>query len=235
MANQISAVLTQALSTFRNTSKEVIAQNIEVLKNLLDKTMASDVDLPAKFLTDSIWQKRQKAPVTYIDIYEDDLVSMGIFILKPGMKLPLHDHPAMYGLIKVIAGRLKISSFSIQTELNKNSDKMYPDELLVEKHPDIIADPSSQTCVLEPESKNLHEIESMEEPAAFLDILSPPYETPMPQFGPRKCTYFKIIKQLSPKLFNVSEIPTPTWFWNDVSPYTGPELFKQKVTKETQV
>ncbi len=41
------------------------------------------------------------APVTYIKILEDADVSIGIFVVRPGSQIPLHNHPEMIGLLKV--------------------------------------------------------------------------------------------------------------------------------------
>lgn len=230
-ASHIATVLKQALTTFTSRN-DVFNQNLEALKLLVDKTIASDVNLNSQFLEEH-WRKDRKAPVTYIDIYEDDIVTMGIFILKPGMKLPLHDHPQMYGLIKVLAGTLKITSFTVRTDLDSFGDRrqLYPPIMTVEKHSEIIADNTTETCILEPENRNLHEIESLGEPSAFLDILSPPYETYIPNIGPRKCTYFKIINQINSVLYKVVEGPQPSWFWTDSLPYTGPELFEEETSE----
>jgi cysteamine dioxygenase len=38
--------------------------------------------------------------VTYIGIYEDRDISVGIFIIRCGRRIPLHTHPGMHGLIK---------------------------------------------------------------------------------------------------------------------------------------
>jgi len=52
------------------------------------------------------------APVTYIKIHEDQDVSIGIFVVKGGQKIPLHNHPKMHGLLKVIYGKVDISVYS---------------------------------------------------------------------------------------------------------------------------
>ena len=51
-------------------------------------------------------------PVTYIPVAENKHISMGIFVIREGQHIPLHDHPHMHGLIKCIQGRLKITSYS---------------------------------------------------------------------------------------------------------------------------
>nr|ACO11140.1 2-aminoethanethiol dioxygenase [Caligus rogercresseyi] len=48
----------------------------------------------------------------YVDIYEDNRISIGIFFLNGDTKIPLHDHPNMTGVIKCIAGNLNITSFT---------------------------------------------------------------------------------------------------------------------------
>ncbi|XP_018324432.1 2-aminoethanethiol dioxygenase-like [Agrilus planipennis] len=232
VVTQIGSVLRQALTTFSsvNEIKGVFHSNLALLKTMLERITAEDVGFDPLFMSDALWNRPHKAPVTYVNIYENDVLSVGIFVLKPGMKLPLHDHPQMYGLIKVIAGKIKITSFSLNTEKtvkvesNVEDNIFVPKTHVVEMNTEIIADISSESCCLEPDSKNLHEIESLDGPAAFLDILSPPYETLIESNGKRKCTYYKIKKELSPSVFVVEETNSPSWFWSDSYPYTGPEL-----------
>ena len=41
------------------------------------------------------------APVIYMHICETEVFSMGVFVLRPGASIPLHDHPGMNGMLKV--------------------------------------------------------------------------------------------------------------------------------------
>lgn len=43
----------------------------------------------------------QSPPVSYMHICETDVFSMGVFLLKSGASIPLHDHPGMNGMLKV--------------------------------------------------------------------------------------------------------------------------------------
>lgn len=225
--NHISNVLRQAKITFTSSS-EMFRHNLDLLKHLLDKTTASDVNLHPQFTTESFWRKPDKAPVTYIGIYESDLLTMGIFILSPHMKLPLHDHPEMYGLIKVLTGKIKVTSFSMNEDPNMVYASDPPITFTAEKHPDDILDTASQTCILDPKKRNIHEIESVDGPAAFLDILSPPYCSQENSNNSRKCTYFKVLEHLSGKLCRLREMRPPNWYWNDVYLYEGPQIVHQK-------
>ena len=38
------------------------------------------------------------APVSYIKILESKYFTLGVFILKNGVSIPLHDHPGMHGI-----------------------------------------------------------------------------------------------------------------------------------------
>lgn len=42
----------------------------------------------------------QSPPVGYMHICETEVFSMGVFLLKSGASIPLHDHPGMNGMLK---------------------------------------------------------------------------------------------------------------------------------------
>lgn len=239
----ILGVLKQALVTFttKKVKPESFPANLEALISLLDKTTADHVYLPSHFITSpQFWERPGKAPVSCIEIYEDNHITMAIFILKPNGKLPLHNHPGMYGLIKVIAGKVKIVSYSINTDKTKEFDlKSYQDNgipvpvrpkrhgiVTAELSGIIVAGTNSKPCVLDPDFKNLHEIESLDGPAAFLDILAPPYDYPLGGYENRKCSYYTKLSQVSPEIFRLQEIKSPSWYWTDSHPFTGPDLYE---------
>lgn len=242
--SHILNVLKQALITF-TTSKhkaESFPLNLEALIALLDKTTAEHVNFPRQYLNPQLWEHPDKAPVSCIEIFEDDHLTMGIFILKPNGKLPLHNHPQMHGLIKVIAGQVKIVSYSLNTDKTQEVDnKSFQDSrapmpfkpkagnyniVTAELNEITIAGVNSPPCVLEPNYKNLHEIQSLNEPAAFLDILAPPYGYSAADYEPRKCSYYNRLSQVSSDVFRLQEIRSPLWYWTDSHPYTGPDLYE---------
>ena len=47
------------------------------------------------------------APVTYIDLFENHVATLGIFVLNNVFTLPLHDHPSMFGFVKVLFGKVR--------------------------------------------------------------------------------------------------------------------------------
>ena len=54
--------------------------------------------------------------------------------------------------------------------------------------------PESGSCVLEPHKSNIHRVESVGGPAAFLDILAPPYNIDPPDYAEDKQVCFAIIE-----------------------------------------
>jgi cysteamine dioxygenase len=109
------------------------------------------------------------APVFYMKLYEDKIISVGIFIIKSHHRIPLHDHPHMFGLIKVLDGHGHLNAYNVSFEKTKS-------ELICTRHTSTTINSQSETAVLYPNQSNIHEIYTINnEHCAFLDILSPPY------------------------------------------------------------
>lgn len=98
---------------------------------------------------------------------------------------------------------------------------------------------SSGPCLLTPVRNNLHQIHAVDGPAAFLDILAPPYN---PDDG-RDCHYYKVLqcaletgsdakghqegeqgeKEKEEEVW-LLEVPQPEDFWCGGEAYPGPEV-----------
>lgn len=100
---------------------------------------------------------------------------------------------------------------------------------------------SSGPCLLTPVQDNLHQIDAVGGPAAFLDILAPPYD---PDDG-RDCHYYKVLqpagqwdgpdgksseqqqveeKEKDAEVMWLLEVPQPEDFWCVGEPYPGPTV-----------
>lgn len=251
----IEIIKRQAFTTFSKVSSGLAGNfedNLLKLKGLMNKVTSEDVCLdPSLFNPVNQGTENTPAPVTYIEILDDPNLTMGIFVLKSGARLPLHDHPLMYGVLKVVHGTVNIQSYSILTEseqkLNGHSSSelitaVQPSEielseeslnrqvtLVTRKEPALNVCSTDEACVLSPVSGNLHEIHSVNGPAAFLDVLSPPYGTDIPGVGPRPCRYFRELEESSEsnenrsvRLTKLLRVPPPQDYWSDTAPYLGP-------------
>lgn len=126
MTSKIECVLKQALTTFSGSyTSKAFHDNLVKLKRSANELDARSVGLDFRLLqydtyelsslnklSGSTFIRRNQAPVTYIEVYEDKNVSIGVFVLRDGAKIPLHDHPYMYGVLKVIYGKVKVQSYT---------------------------------------------------------------------------------------------------------------------------
>lgn len=265
MASMIEAVKRQALITFSSKlSSLAFEENLTKLKLLASKLTSADVKLDKSLLhsaeSDSeckdSWSRNRLAPVTYIEIFENTVITIGIFVLKSGARLPLHDHPLMYGVLKVIHGNVHILSYSpvssrvvlresdggssdgpeLELENSYGDDMLSPCDieltssslyrqvsLLAVKEPEMLVCDKDEACILCPRQGNIHEIRSVDGPAAFIDILAPPYDTNIPGVGPRPCRYFKdVTHSEDSSVKKLVRIPSPADYWSDSAPYQGP-------------
>lgn len=128
MTSKIECVLRQALTTFSGSyTSKAFHDNLVKLKRNANELDARSVGLDFRLLRCDTFElnaglnklsgtttfiRRHRAPVTYIEVYEDQNVSIGVFVLRDGAKIPLHDHPYMYGVLKVIYGKVKVQSYT---------------------------------------------------------------------------------------------------------------------------
>lgn len=164
-------------------------------------------------------------------VAENQTFSMGIFLLRSGARIPLHDHPGMHGVLKVIQGTVKITSFSalppsdtkLPQDINNRVKGVHRDLLVpVEKHPPANLTDKDDPCVLRPKEGNFHEIVAVGGTAAFLDILAPPYD-----MKERDCHYYVPLetnKADSEVKTWLLRTPPPSDFWCEAAPYTGPKF-----------
>lgn len=163
-------------------------------------------------------------------------MTIAVFVLRQGKSLPLHDHPGMFGLLKVIHGSVTIKTYTpldpiqypVPTSLSEALANKYGRDIPVypsRYEGNKICSEMDECCVISPASKNIHEITSESGTAAFLDVLSPPYNhKTMDDYRP--CSYFKEIGTDSkePNIRYLVKIRSPPEYWCDEADYNGPEL-----------
>lgn len=246
MTSTVQKIAKQALTTFRNPSligehNKVFLENQSKLKNLLAEVRAADLKIVPRSVEGASMLPRLAPPVTYMHIYETDAFSMGVFLLKTGASIPLHDHPGMYGMLKVIYGKVRISCFDrLDKPREGTSGAQFNTPLMPFQRsslrPSVLRSVGEYTedsgpCVLSPHKDNIHQIDAVDGPTAFLDILAPPYE---PENG-RDCHYYKVLYANSGAADRKSEpqeqgdlwlmeIPQPSEFWCGGEPYPGPKV-----------
>lgn len=236
MTPLVQRIARRALVTFRNPPRlgeeagRSFLENHSQLKSLMSEVCAADLNLvPRRADSTAVVPPARgyQPPVTYMHICETDHFSMGVFLLKSGSSIPLHDHPGMHGMLKVLYGKVRISCFDrLERPSPSQAHTDSPRLSVLRSTGEYTAD--SGPCVLSPDQDNLHQIDAVDGPTAFMDILAPPYD---PDNG-RDCHYYKVLtnaegqgaEQLTGQELWLKEICQPPDFWCGAEPYPGPEV-----------
>ncbi|CAK6978322.1 -aminoethanethiol (cysteamine) dioxygenase b [Scomber scombrus] len=256
MTSMVQRIARQALLTFRSPPRlgeeagRSFLENHSKLQSLMTEVRAADLQLIPRRGAAAVAAAAADStpavpspllpplpPVTYMHICETDHFSMGVFLLKSGASIPLHDHPGMHGVLKVMYGQVRISCFDrLQGAQHGALQGAQHGALQGAQHGALrrsllrssaVYTEHSEPCVLSPDRDNLHQIDAVDGPTAFMDILAPPYD---PDDG-RDCHYYRVLReaeeeqqQQQMKEVWLMEISQPPEFWCGSEPYPGPEV-----------
>lgn len=149
---------------------------------------------------------------------------MSVFIINDSYTMPLHDHPSMKGILKVISGKLKIQSF---TRLSETGDGA----IFVKQEDPKVLDQHSPSSVLDERVGNYHEITAIGGVAAFFDVLSPPYsEASDLSQDSRHCSFYRKILVDNGKVIRLEHIDCPRHYYCDTLHFEKPDYMKQELT-----
>ncbi|XP_051209920.1 plant cysteine oxidase 5 isoform X1 [Lolium perenne] len=165
---------------------------------ILDKIRPSDVGLEQEAYVARNWNNpshdsngrrepngtdQDMPPIKYMHIHECETFSMGIFCMPPSSIIPLHDHPGMTVLSKLLYGELHVESYD-WIDVNDQTEQLKARPAKLFKDCEMSR---PQTTVLFPDrGGNIHTFRAIT-PCAVFDVLCPPY---LPGVG-RDCSYFK--------------------------------------------
>lgn len=129
----------------------------------------------------------------------------------------------MLGILKCVSGALKIKSY---TRLENSSSS----ELLVTPEEPRIIDHRSPCTFLDEKTCNFHEIAALDQPAAFFDVLSPPY-TDITDEDPdvRQCHFYKkLMVSNDPErtILKLEKIECPQHYFCDSIYFKKPEYME---------
>jgi cysteamine dioxygenase len=184
-------------------------KDVETISKVLSRLTAAELGLqPMGHLQISPSTLNPSTDIRYFHVAElEDQYSIGIFLMPPGTKMPLHDHPYMCVFSRILTGSLLITSMdwtdskALPCSRTRAREAVITQDLTLE---------APYTLHLTPDSFNLHALEAGEEGCAFLDVLIPPYKEGDDH---RDCTYYAVTNPSSENgVFDLISCDPPTSF-----------------------
>lgn len=117
---------------------------------------------------------------SFVELYPHPQFHINLLMIPKKNEIPLHNHPKMHVLLKVLWGKMHIQAFDWAQE--------YPYEGLVRETQNGIYDGASPTLLIRPDTRNIHRIRAIED-CAFLDVVTPPYSE-----KERPCEYYQEVR-----------------------------------------
>lgn len=147
----------------------------------LSPPAANDVSTSAPFAARPCLQ--------YVKLHDCPAFTMGVFAFPRGAAIPLHNHPGMTVMSKLLYGRLRVRSFDWVdggVDYVGASAPVGVPRLARIVYDGALAAPAAPFALYPASGGNVHEFTALE-PAAVMDVLSPPYAVG----NGRDCHYFE--------------------------------------------
>ncbi|CAL5001567.1 unnamed protein product [Urochloa decumbens] len=155
--------------------------------------------------------------ITYVHIHQCDDFSIGVFCFPAGATLPLHDHPEMVVLSKLLYGSVRVRSYDWVAEPPPGRKCGLARAVAADE---VRRAPCEASVLFPTSGGNLHAFTAVT-PCAILDVLTPPYS----EEQGRPSTYFTDVTIPSlPGFAFLEETDLPEDFSVAGAPYLGPDL-----------
>ena len=114
-----------------------------------------------------------------VSLYDDAPCEVAVFALSAGDEIPLHDHPGMTVLQRVLRGAVALDAWDLLDPAGAVRKACHVGRA--------VADVASGTLSLGPTRANLHRVRALTD-AVFVDVLTPPYGEG------RRCSEWRVVE-----------------------------------------
>lgn len=173
--NCVQEAVNTAYNLFGKQSTKVSEDSLQLMVNKIDQLSSEELGCKKEHI--------KHFPHIFTKLIENDQFQFSIFYIKKGYQLPLHDHPDMHGIIKVLFGQIRIHSYTatnIDSEVIRAPNEKYT--VLCERADDCVLCSDDKPLSLTPYMNNIHEVIA-DTDTAFFDCLLPPYK--------EKCNFYR--------------------------------------------
>ncbi|KAJ3338285.1 hypothetical protein HDU83_008230 [Entophlyctis luteolus] len=149
------------------------------------------------------------APFEFYNIHNCENFEIGVFVLRKGHSMPIHDHPNMTVFTKVVYGDLHVRKFEFVDRLRCSYAKIVRDTICrgtssSKPIQNQVPSTSNQTIfkAYPADGPNLHSFTALSDFAVILDVFGPPYLR-----GEREVTYYTEIAPIQSDSSPESSLP----------------------------
>lgn len=193
--HRVADVANNAVQISRgNSNNKHVSLTDSQLAELVDAVGAmnpEDLSIEKQRFIDEAHKYNDHQSIVYMEIANKPNYTITVFVLPPGTSIPLHDHPRMYVVSRVLWGELNVKAYDIFP----HDSLRLPEEQLFAKRNEHFRLPAGEVRALTPTASNVHSF-AAEEWTAVFDVLLPPYDPA----EDRSCTYYKVSPFENPQL-----------------------------------
>lgn len=146
---------------FRSRLVDPDSPETKQMCDLMNELSESDLGL------DTLLSTPRVGEIAYVPLIETDEFHICIFVLGPAACIPLHDHPNMTVLSRVMQGSITLSSYDILHPIHNQF------HIRAVRHADSLICAPANTIALFPNFRNCHAFLASDQGAVVFDILLP--------------------------------------------------------------
>ena len=91
--NPVQEAVNTAYNLFGEPTSQISEDSFQLMANKIDQLSSEELGCKKEHI--------KHFPHIFTKVIENDQFQFSIFYIKKGYQLPLHDHPDMYGIVKV--------------------------------------------------------------------------------------------------------------------------------------